>query len=128
MHRHNKKFWFPYPGPDHDAVDISERYLQKHRSKKPVKFNIYTTMPWLIHLALIIPVFFIYYYASYMACFRKLLLKFPRFFTFGYISHKGPSKRNLEELKYSFLLHGVGVADEDMDGRAVEKKMVVKVS
>lgn len=107
FHRNHGKLWYPYPGPDEDVIEFSERYLHKNQSKRPVCFKLYTTMPLLIHF-IIIPLMFMYYYLSYFKCFSKLLRKYPRFFTAGYMSHKGPSKQMMRDVTYSFTLFGKG--------------------
>ncbi|KOB77878.1 putative secreted protein, partial [Operophtera brumata] len=107
FHRNNGKLWYPYPGPDEDVIEFSERYLHKNQNKRPVSFKLYTTMPLLIHF-IIIPLMFMYYYLCYFKCFSKLLRKYPRFFTAGYMSHKGPSEKMMQAVTYSFTLIGKG--------------------
>lgn len=107
FHFNNGKLWFDYPGPEASVVEFSERYLSEYQNKRPTHFKIYTTMPLWIHF-IIIPFVYIYYYLSYFKCFNTLLRKFPRFFTLGYMSHKGPSEKMMQGVSYSFSFIGKG--------------------
>ncbi|XP_061706100.1 saccharopine dehydrogenase-like oxidoreductase [Cydia pomonella] len=106
FHRKNANIWFPYPGPDSNIIDMTQRYLYEKEGIQPVHFKMYTTMPLLIHLFLIIPIFYCYYWLSYFKCFRTMLRRYPRFFTAGFMSHEGPSEENMHDTKYSFILSG----------------------
>lgn len=107
FHRNHGRYWYPYPGPDENVIEFSERYLQKTQKKRSVHFKMYTTMPLLIHF-IIIPLMYMYYYLCYFNCFSKLLRKYPRFFTAGYMSNKGPSENMMQAVKYSFTFIGKG--------------------
>ncbi|XP_072950027.1 saccharopine dehydrogenase-like oxidoreductase [Epargyreus clarus] len=117
FHKRNGRWWYKYPSPDLDIVEMSQRYLQSKKGKRPVYFKMYSTMPLLIHFFIVIPALFFYYYASRLKFFRNLLWKFPRFFTLGLISHKGPSEQMRNDLKFSFKMTGKGWdnADTSMD-------------
>ncbi|KAG7306511.1 hypothetical protein JYU34_009150 [Plutella xylostella] len=133
FHKHKGKCWFPYPGPDQDVIEMSQRHLHEHRKKPAVRCSIYTTMPAFYHLLLLIPAFMFYYHMSFLACFRYLLMKYPRLFTLGYMSHKGPSKRNRNDTKFSFVFTGKGwtekpKADENKKVEPFNKTVCVKVS
>jgi hypothetical protein len=41
---------------------------------------------------------------------RYLLLRFPRFFSFGVFSHAGPNESQLAETSFNFHIRGVGYA------------------
>ncbi|CAH2040655.1 unnamed protein product, partial [Iphiclides podalirius] len=76
-------------------------------------------MPLLIHIIFIVPLVFIAYYACRLRCFRNMMWKYPGFFSFGLMSHKGPSERLKNELKYTFTLIGKG-SDKEAKSRTVK--------
>ncbi|RVE53546.1 hypothetical protein evm_001687 [Chilo suppressalis] len=123
FHRERGKFWFPYPGPDRDVNEMSQRYLYETKKKKPYHCKLYTATPMFFQMLIIVPAMFLYYYLSYFKCFRKLLVKFPGFFTLGYVSHKGPTEEIAKETKFKLTLLGKGVG-EDLK----EKSLKVQVS
>ncbi|KPJ07631.1 putative saccharopine dehydrogenase [Papilio machaon] len=107
FHKHERRWWFPYPGPDYEVDSMAQIYFQEKRGKKPIHFRAYTTMPLCIHF-LIIPLVFIAYFLCKLKCFRNLMWKHPGFFSFGLMSHKGPSEKLKNDLKYTFTLIGKG--------------------
>ncbi|KAL0832197.1 hypothetical protein ABMA28_001651 [Loxostege sticticalis] len=123
FHKNKGKLWFPYPGPDQDVVDMSQRYLYEKKGKKPYHCKVYTTMPAWFHFLVVIPAMFIYYYLCYLKCFRHLLWKYPRFFTLGYMSHKGPTEEMAKETKFAFTFTGNGV-----DENKQQTSLTVKVT
>ncbi|KAL4707259.1 hypothetical protein ACJJTC_019797 [Scirpophaga incertulas] len=123
FHRNNGRVWFPYPGPEVALDDMSQRYLHSKSGKKPYHFKMYTTTPLFLHLLAVVPAFFSYYILSHLKCFRNLLWKFPRLFTVGYVSHKGPTEKMAQDTKYVMNFAGKG-----LDKNSKEKVLSVKVS
>ncbi|CAG5046400.1 unnamed protein product [Parnassius apollo] len=108
FHKHEGKWWFSYPGPDTEVDFMAQMYFKDNMGKKPIHFKAYTTMPLIIHFFFIIPLVFIAYYACRLKCFRHLMWKYPGFFSFGLMSHKGPTEKLRNDLKYTFTLTGKG--------------------
>lgn len=104
---------------------MSQRYLYKENGKKPVHFKAYTTFEkW--YYFIIVPVIYIYYFLCYFKCFAKLLINYPRFFTFGFISEKGPTHETRQKLKFNILLNGKGWQTANQNSEPT-KTMSVKV-
>ncbi|KAI5636340.1 saccharopine dehydrogenase NADP binding domain-containing protein [Phthorimaea operculella] len=127
FHRHNGRFWCPYPGPDHDVVEMYQNY-KKQTGGQPYFFKSFTTMPLFIHFFIIVPVFFVFYFMCYFACLRNLLWKYPRFFTLGFVSRKGPNEEMRKGLRYSFTLTGRGWSKGADLKSTLDKSVTVKVS
>ncbi|XP_049871021.1 saccharopine dehydrogenase-like oxidoreductase [Pectinophora gossypiella] len=127
FHFQNGRLWYPYPGPDHDLVEQAQ--IHKRADNKPsYDFKIYTTMPLFIHFVVVTPIFFLYYILCKMACFSKLLFKFPRVFSFGLASHKGPSDKMRLDTKYSFTMTGKGKSGEGQASLENDVSLTIKVS
>lgn len=62
--------------------------------------------------------------ASRFAFLRRLLLAYPRIFTFGVVSHQGPSDAVMENIKYKIQLYGEGW-EEGTDVKQKPNKRVV---
>ncbi|CAB3235861.1 unnamed protein product [Arctia plantaginis] len=124
--RNNSQLWFPWPGVENDTVLMSQKHLYEESGKKPFHFNAYTTCEkW--YQFLLIPAMYIYYYLCYFKCFAKLLINYPRVFTFGLISEKGPTHEIAQKMKFSFLLNGKGWETGDQNWEPT-KTISVKVS
>ncbi|CAH0583137.1 unnamed protein product [Chrysodeixis includens] len=126
FHRFNGRTWFPYPGCESNVAEMSQRYLHEKTQKKPTHYKVYTTLP--IHMLIAIPFMFLYYLLSYFGWFRKLLIKYPRIFTLGYASEKGPTEQMRKDTKYYFQFNGKGWdLDADLTTKPT-KSMSVKIS
>lgn len=82
----------------------------------------YTAAPLFIHLVVLTIGFFTYYYMSAMKCFRKLLWKFPGFFTLGYMNHQGPTEEMSRNTKFAISFTGKGT-----NVKGVFKTLTIKV-
>ncbi|XP_063827381.1 saccharopine dehydrogenase-like oxidoreductase [Ostrinia nubilalis] len=123
FHKTKGKLWYPYPGPDEYAVEMSQRYLHEKKGKKVFRCKVYTTMPTWFHLIIMIPAMYLYYYFCYLKCFRNLLWKYPRFFTLGYVSHKGPAEEMVKDIKFAFTFNGSGTDEHEQ-----KKSLSVKIT
>lgn len=64
---------------------------------------------------------------------RKLLLDYPKVFSFGFVSHEGPTEDTMEKTKFSVTFHGKGWPEklaEPTDVHTTEptKKLVTRVT
>ncbi|XP_053679850.1 saccharopine dehydrogenase-like oxidoreductase [Anopheles nili] len=98
----------PFPGADSAVVMRSQRHFYDVEQKRPVQMKTY------IAFASLLRIFGIGFVASIFAILcrfkigRKWLLKHPKFFTFGYCSHEGPSERLMENAQFTMHFRGLG--------------------
>lgn len=66
---------------------------------------------------------------------RKLLLDHPKFFSFGFFSHEGPSEESMKNTKFSITFYGDGWTKEeslseptDQHTTLPNKKLATRVS
>nr|XP_037867667.1 saccharopine dehydrogenase-like oxidoreductase isoform X6 [Bombyx mori] len=128
FHRHSGEVWFPYPGPDEDLIEMSQRYVSDKYEQKPIRFRSFCTVPKFYHF-LIIPPMYMYYYLSRFEWFRKMLCKHPKVFTAGYMTRQGPSEVSRMNTKYTLTMTGKSwdsnVKNYEHDPK---KSLTVKVS
>ncbi|KAG6451270.1 hypothetical protein O3G_MSEX007042 [Manduca sexta] len=127
LHRKDGNFWFPYPGPDTDVTNMSQKYLHEKKQRKHVYVKNYCLLPKLFHF-LVIMGMYLYYYLSRFKCFRNQLWKHPKFYSLGFFSHKGPSEKNRKGTHYSFTLTGKGWDHNTQSDATPNKSLSVKVS
>lgn len=98
----------PLPLSDRDIVSNSQRWFYEYHNEKPVQFEEYIVVPKIYH-AIILTLGMLYFnFLIYFNCTRKLLLKYPKFFTIGYFSKEGPTRRQLEDISFTFQCVGKG--------------------
>ncbi|CAB3250825.1 unnamed protein product [Arctia plantaginis] len=98
--RNKGRLWFPWPGIENDSVKMSQMFLYEKNEKKPLHFKV----------------------------FRRLLISFPRLFTLGYVSRKGPTYTMRQSTNFSFILNGKGWELDCNEKSKPTKTLSVKVS
>ncbi len=98
-----KKYFLKFIGADASVVRASQRYLVASKSPvTPIQFAVYVTFQKLFR---IVPLFFgglLLYTLSKWQWGRKLLIKYPELFSFGWFTHAGPT---VDEMKTSCFCH-----------------------
>lgn len=104
----NNSWAIPYPGPEKSVAIRSQRYFYDQEKKRPVQLHSYMTVPSLI-MGVAIAIFgFVFVMLTKFHFGRYLLLNYPRFFSFGWTSHEGPSDELLQNTKFSVTIVGKG--------------------
>lgn len=66
------------------------------------------------------------------SCGRRLLLKYPKFFSSGFVSHEGPTEENMKNVNFSITFYGQGWPKEEVLTESVDqmpsKKIVTRVT
>ncbi|CAB3235856.1 unnamed protein product [Arctia plantaginis] len=125
--RNKGRLWFPWPGIENDSVRMSQIFLNEKNEKKPLHFKAYTTFQFFYQF-IVLPVILMYYFLSYFKVFRRLLISFPRLFTLGYVSRKGPTYTMRQSTNFSFILNGKGWELDCNEKSKPTKTLSVKVS
>ncbi|XP_017872882.1 PREDICTED: saccharopine dehydrogenase-like oxidoreductase [Drosophila arizonae] len=106
--REINKVCLPFPGSDRSVVMRSQRFLYDTEKKRPVQMHAYIGFSsWLaaIFVALFATIF------ALMAKFefgRTLLLKYPSFFSGGFVSPEGPSESRMERSFFKMTMKATG--------------------
>lgn len=131
----DNRWCLPFPGSDRSVVMRSQRYFYDNEKKRPVQMKAYVTFGSLIHVIGVIFVSALFALMTRYKIGRQLLLKYPRFFSAGFVSHEGPTEASMENTDFAIYLKGVGwTKDEelleasDQFKAPPKKKLVVKVS
>ncbi|CAL8135489.1 unnamed protein product [Orchesella dallaii] len=129
-----KAWCLPFPGSDRSVVMRSQNLLYRLRNQRPVQSYAYVKMGSLISSLILMfaaVVFGVLVYVPF-GLGQWLLLTFPRLMSFGFVTHEGPSREEMDKLEFTVTLYGEGWADkltEPTDQHAEEpnKKKIVKV-
>lgn len=123
----------PFMGSDRSVVMRSQRFMYETEGKRPVQMRPYFATKSLVHSGVIILVGMVFGILTRFCFGRKLLLRFPRLFSLGFVSHEGPSEKDMEATTFSMAMQGRGWAEKlssatDQYTDAPDKKIAIKVS
>ncbi|KAB0795965.1 hypothetical protein PPYR_10026 [Photinus pyralis] len=106
----NKRI-LPFPSPDTDVINRSQQYFYKN-GQRPIQVRHYylleswTSILKLLFMGLITIIF------SQFSCGKKLLLKYPKVFSGGYVDHESPSEEMIENSTIDMYFYGKGWSDK----------------
>lgn len=123
----------PFLGADRSVIQRSQRHFYEHDKLRPVQVQTYFTIKSIFAVFALTFVAAIFFMLSKFKFGRSLLLKYPGFFSCGFVSHEGPSEEDRKKVHFSITLFGEGWKEKlaeptDQHDLPPNKQMVVKVS
>ncbi|XP_067007405.2 saccharopine dehydrogenase-like oxidoreductase [Anabrus simplex] len=123
----------PFPGSDRSVIQRSQRYFYEKEKQRPAQIQAYVAFKSFLAIIAISIVGTVLLVLSKFNFGRKLLLKYPRFFSCGFISHEGPSEETMKKTRFNLTIVGEGWKEkqaEPTDNHAdpPNKMMIVRVS
>lgn len=124
----------PFPGADASVVRMGQQITEEYKDKPspPVSFAAYLTVKSIgavIGLVGMVTIFSIF---AKFKLGRKILLAFPRLFTFGLFTHAGPTESQLQNTSFveTFIARGVTAKDTKVlelakQGKSEEAKSAI---
>lgn len=106
----------PVPIGDRDIVKNSQRWFYEYNDEKAAQFEEYLVVPKFYHVLLAILAFFYIGFMVFFTFTRKLLLKYPKLMTAGFFSKTGPTRKQVEDLSFTFLCVGHGWSEDLKEG------------
>lgn len=98
----------PFMGSDRSVVMRSQRFLYEKEGKRPVQMRPYFATRSLMHSAVIMFVGMVFGILTRFCFGRSLLLRFPKIFSLGFVSHEGPSEEDMEATTFTMAMRGCG--------------------
>ncbi|XP_035278190.1 saccharopine dehydrogenase-like oxidoreductase isoform X4 [Anguilla anguilla] len=106
-----EQYAVPFMGADPSVVKRTQRFLHKEYQESPVQYGAYVGVGGISSLVKL-------FFAGILFCFmvkfafgRKLLIKFPEFFSFGVFSKVGPTRKQMEDSSFCFTFLGEGYTE-----------------
>lgn len=98
----------PFLGADVSVVKRTQRYLYENFQNSPVQYAAYVAVGGISSVIKLMfaGLFFLIFVRFGLG--RQLLLKFPRFFSFGYFSKQGPTQKQIEASSFTMTFFGEG--------------------
>ncbi|XP_012280776.1 saccharopine dehydrogenase-like oxidoreductase [Orussus abietinus] len=122
-----------FPGSDRSVALRSQRFLYENYKQRPIQIQTYITFKSLLSVLQVAFMGMIFSLLTKCSCGRKLLLKYPSFFSGGFVSHEGPSKETMENLHFSITFKAIGWTENlaeptDKHADPPNKEMITKVT
>lgn len=131
------RYALPFPGSDASVVRRSQQYFASAAASgarglpAPIHYQAYFTVSslfWGIMFILFGAVFGIMAKFSFT---RSILLKYPRFFSFGVFSHEGPTPEHLQRTTFSITFVARGYSRPPAEGASyppLDAKVIARLS
>lgn len=102
------KVCLPFPGSDRSVVMRSQRFLYEHEKKRPVQMHAYIGFSsWIAAITVALFATFFGLMTKFQIG-RKLLIKYPSFFSAGFVSPDGPSEERMERTYFKMTIKANG--------------------
>jgi len=98
----------PFPGSDKSVVLRSQRFLFETEKKRPIQVQTYVGFRSMLAALIVAFVAIVFGIMTKFAFGRQLLLKYPKIFSFGFISHEGPSEEKSNATRFKITIKGSG--------------------
>lgn len=126
------RYCMPFPGSDRSVVMRSQRHFYEKEKQRPIQMRAYIAFDSIFAVAGIIIFGIIFGTLARFSFGRKLLLKHPKFFTFGQADHEGPTEEDNENSVMEMFFLGQGwketlAESTDEFSAPINKKLVAKV-
>uniref|UniRef100_A0A1L8ECP0 Putative conserved plasma membrane protein n=1 Tax=Haematobia irritans TaxID=7368 RepID=A0A1L8ECP0_HAEIR len=121
----------PFPGSDRSVVMRSQRFLYEQEKKRPIQMHAYVAFGSYLTACLVALAAVTFGLLAKFSFGRRLLLKYPGFFSFGFISHEGPSENVMERTYFTMTMKASGWPKSDSSTEPSgppTKSLMVRVS
>ncbi|KAG7328060.1 hypothetical protein KOW79_008004 [Hemibagrus wyckioides] len=106
-----QQYAIPFMGSDPSVVKRTQRFLFEEHQQTPVQYGAYAGVGRISSVIKLLFAGFIFFLLVKFSFGRNLLIKFPEFFSFGYFSKAGPSRKQMEGSSFRFAFFGEGYSD-----------------
>ncbi|XP_042322493.1 saccharopine dehydrogenase-like oxidoreductase [Sceloporus undulatus] len=103
-----QKYSVPFTESDPAVVTRTQRYLHTHLQETPVQYAAYFTAGGLGSVIKLMFVGLWFLIFAKFNCGRKLLIKYPEFFSRGYFRKEGPTEKQIEGTSFEMIFLGEG--------------------
>lgn len=111
----DNRWCLPFPGSDRSVVMRSQRYFYENDKKRPAQMKAYITFGSIIDVIVVILVGAIFALLARSKLGRQLLLRYPKAFSLGAVSHEGPTEDSMEKSEFAVYFKGEGwTKDEEL--------------
>ncbi|XP_066452143.1 saccharopine dehydrogenase-like oxidoreductase isoform X2 [Eleutherodactylus coqui] len=103
-----QQYAIPFLGSDASVVKRTQRYLYENLQETPVQYAAYAAVGGITSVIQLMFAGVLFLLFTKFSFGRKLLIKYPKFFSFGYFSKEGPTQKQIDESSFSITFFGEG--------------------
>lgn len=106
-----QQYSVPFMGSDPSVVKRSQRFLYDEHHETPVQYGAYAGVGGISSVIKMLFAGLIFWFMVKFSFGRTLLTKFPEFFSFGFFSKAGPTRKQMEGSSFRFAFYGEGYTE-----------------
>ncbi|XP_051579632.1 saccharopine dehydrogenase-like oxidoreductase [Myxocyprinus asiaticus] len=106
-----QQYAIPFMGADPSVVKRTQRYLHEELHESPVQYGAYAGVGGISNIFKLLFAGLMFWFLVKFSFGRNLLVKFPEFFSFGFFSKEGPTRKQMEGSSFRFAFFGEGYTD-----------------
>ncbi|XP_061480632.1 saccharopine dehydrogenase-like oxidoreductase [Rhineura floridana] len=103
-----KQYSIPFMGSDASVVKRTQRYLHTHLNEMPVQYAAYATVGGIGSVIKLMFAGLLFLMLVKFNFGRKLLIKYPEFFSGGYFTKEGPTEKQMKGSSFQMTFFGEG--------------------
>ncbi|XP_069549858.1 saccharopine dehydrogenase-like oxidoreductase [Brachyistius frenatus] len=107
-----QQYTVPFMGSDPSVVKRTQRFLVEEYQDTPVQYGAYAGIGGVGSIIKLMFAGMMFWLLVQFNFGRNLLIKHPEFFSFGFFSKAGPTRKQMEGSSFQFGFHGVGYTEE----------------
>ncbi|CAK6963994.1 saccharopine dehydrogenase-like oxidoreductase [Scomber scombrus] len=107
-----QQYALPFMGSDPSVVKRSQRFLVEEHQATPVQYGAYAGIGGIGNIIKMMFAGMMFWFLVKFSFGRNLLTKHPEFFSFGFFSKSGPTRKQMEGSSFRFALYGEGYTEE----------------
>ncbi|XP_037553441.1 saccharopine dehydrogenase-like oxidoreductase [Nematolebias whitei] len=109
-----QQYALPFMGSDPSVVKRTQRFLAEEHQATPVQYGAYAGVGGVGNVIKLMFAGMMFWLLVKFSFGRNLLIKFPEFFSFGFFTKAGPTRKQMEGSSFQFSFYGEGYT-EDQD-------------
>ncbi|KAG2468492.1 SCPDL oxidoreductase, partial [Polypterus senegalus] len=123
-----QKYAIPFMGSDPSVVKRTQRYLYEELQESPVQYGAFAAVGGICSVIKLMFAGLLFWMFVKFSFGRNLLMKYPKWFSFGYFTKEGPTREQMEGSSFSMTFFGEGYSkDKDPNQDKPNMKIVTQV-
>uniref|UniRef100_A0A3Q0RLK2 Saccharopine dehydrogenase-like oxidoreductase n=1 Tax=Amphilophus citrinellus TaxID=61819 RepID=A0A3Q0RLK2_AMPCI len=107
-----QQYSVPFMGSDPAVVKRTQRFLVEEYQATPVQYGAYAGVGGIGSIIKLMFAGIMFWFLVKFSFGRNLLVKHPEFFSFGFFSKAGPTRKQMEASSFQFTFYGEGYTQE----------------
>ncbi|XP_034555982.1 saccharopine dehydrogenase b [Notolabrus celidotus] len=106
-----EQYTIPFMGSDRSVVKRTQRFLYEDEQQSPVQYSPFVGIGGLLSVVKLFCGGLVFWFMVKFSLGRKLLTRFPSFFSCGMFTKSGPTMKQIEDSSFSMTFYGEGYSE-----------------